>query len=115
VILALGVVGAWVAIIFGEIAHDIVKPTLQDITVLEEHEVHAYTTAWGFTIGLLIDWARAFFIFKLKKKGWIVKEGLMIVVWLAYLFSLSNLILTGFYGGTLVYEEGAAIEKCLTR
>ena len=69
VILALGVVGAWVAIIFGEIAHDIVKPTLQDITVLEEHEVHAYTTAWGFTIGLLIDWARAFFIFKLKKKG----------------------------------------------
>ena len=110
-ILFLGVVAAWSAIIAGEIARDIVEPTLKNVSVLNEHEEHAYITAYGFTLALLLDWARAFFLAKLHKRGWIVKKALALVVWFLYLFSLSNLIITGFYGGTLVYEEGAAVAK----
>lgn len=110
-ILTLGVIAAWAAIIAGEFAQDIVKPTLPNVTVLDEHQEHAYITAFGFTLGLFIDWTRSFLINNLKKKGWIVKKGLVIVIWFAYLFSLTNLIITGFYGGALVYEEGAAVQR----
>jgi uncharacterized membrane protein len=108
-ILFLGVVAAWSAIIAGEIAREIVEPMLRNVGVLDEHEEHAYMTAYVFTFGLFIDWTRAFLLAKLYKRGWIVKRGLAAVIWLLYLFSLTNLIITGFYGGTLVYEEGAAV------
>jgi uncharacterized membrane protein len=110
-ILLLGVIAAWLSIIAGEIAHEIVEPTLPNVTVLHEHENHAYLTAYGFTIGILIDWTRAFLQAKLYKRGWMVKKGMAVVFWLFYLFSLTNLIITAFYGGTLVYEEGAAVRE----
>lgn len=110
-ILFLGVIAAWATIIAGELAEGIVKPMLQNDIVLEEHSEHAYITAIGFTIGLLIDWTRGFLRTKLQREGWIVKRGLAAIIWFIYLFSLTYLIITGFYGGTLVYEEGAAVQK----
>jgi uncharacterized membrane protein len=110
-ILFLGVIATWAAIIAGEIAREIVEPTLQNVRVLDEHEEHAYITAYGFTVALLTDWTRAFLFAKLHKRGWVVKKVLATAVCFFYLFSLANLIITGFYGGTLVYEEGAAVTK----
>ena len=109
-ILTLGVLTAWTAVIAGEIARDIVAPTLENIKELDEHREHAYITAIGFTLGLFMDWARVYLVKKKKKKGWLTKKGLAIVVWLLYLFSLTNLIITASYGAVLVYEEGAAVK-----
>ncbi len=103
-VLSLGVIAAWSTVIAGEIAEDIVRPTLENMSVLNEHSEHAYITAFGFTIGLLFDGLRTFFL----TKGY---RGFAVLVWLIYLFSLGNLIVTGYYGGTLVYEEGAAVLK----
>lgn len=110
-ILALGVLAAWLAVIAGEMACEIVMPTLKNVQILEEHEMHGYMTAIGFTLGLLIDLSRAFLLVKLHQKGWWVKRGLAAVVWLVYLFSLTNLIITAYYGATVVFEEGAAVIK----
>ena len=106
-ILGLGVVAAWAAVTAGEVAEGIVRPTLENSEVLDEHVTHAYRTAIGFTIGLLLDWIRLF----LQKNSWLVKRGLAAVIWIFYLVSLTNLIITGGYGATLVYEEGAAVAR----
>lgn len=110
-ILGLGIIAAWVTIAAGELARNIVAPTLENLTILHEHSGHAYYTAYGFTIGLCIDGLRAYLVGKKQKKGWLIKRGLAGLVWFIYLFSLANLVITGIYGGSLVYQEGAAVEK----
>lgn len=107
-VLSLGVIAAWSAVIAGEIAQEIVQLTLGNIEILNNHSEHAYITAFGFTIALLFDGTRAFLL-RMRKKRWVVERGLIVLVWTIYLFSLGNLIVTGYYGGTLVYEEGAAV------
>ena len=106
-ILGLGVLAAWVTVIAGELARSIVEPTLDNIRVLDEHEIHAYRTAIGFTIALIGDWTKALFL----TKSWWTQKGLGVVLWLLYLLSLTNLIITGSYGATLVYDEGAAVMR----
>lgn len=108
-ILGLGVIAAWLTVIAGEVAAEIIAPTLQNMSVLEEHAEHALITASGFTIALLVDWIRAFLL--TKRENWTIKKGLFALVWLLYLFSLTNLMITGFYGANLVYEQGAAVAK----
>jgi hypothetical protein len=68
-----------------------------------------HLTAYGFTNGLFIDWVRALSLKKCSVQ-WIVKKDLAVLVWFFYLFGLSQLIMAGFYGSTLVYEEGAAVK-----
>ena len=110
-ILTLGVIAAWLTVLAGGIAADIVAPSLENTDLLNHHATLAYRTAIGFTIGLFVDLFRAFLWSYWQKKNWFVRKGLAIVFSLLYLFSLTNLIITGDYGATLVYEEGAAIEK----
>ncbi len=105
-ILAWGVVAAWVTVITGEIAADIVAPTLKNIETLKQHEIHAYRTALGFTVALSIDLLRGFL--QQKRKG-LFKKRLTVLFCILYLFSLGNLIITGYYGASLVYEQGAAV------
>ena len=110
-ILLLGVISAWAAVFAGEIAADIVGPTLENTKILSEHALHALITATGFTLSLILDWVRALLFTKLHKRSWFIKKGLGIAVGLFYFFSLINLVITGEYGATLVYEEGAAVKK----
>ncbi len=105
-ILALGVIAAWLAVIAGEVARDIVA-TPENRAILDEHREHAYTTAIGFTISLLLDWTRAFLATKSKR----VNRILGVVVGIIYLFCWTNLLITAYYGGTLVFEKGAAVIK----
>lgn len=109
-ILLLGIIAAWIAVIAGEIAREIVSPTLENMHYLNEHSEHAYLTAWSFTLALFIDGFRAFLISKKPKLGVRFKKGLAIAMWLFYLFGLGNLIATGIYGAALVYEQGAAVK-----
>jgi uncharacterized membrane protein len=107
-ILGFGVLMAWITVIFGELAADIVAPTLKNMELLHEHKLHAYRTAIGFTAGLGIDLFRGFLQ---QKKSWVVKQGLALIFCVLYLVSLGNLTITGAYGSRLVYEEGSAVKK----
>ncbi len=110
-ILGLGVLAAWVAIVAGELARDVVEPTLENLTILDEHSHHAYYTAYGFTMGLCLDLIRAYLMRTSKKKVWLVRRGLAAFIWFFYLISLGNLLITGYLGGSLVYSEAAAVKK----
>ena len=109
-ILLLGLITAWASVIAGEIAEGIVGSTVNR-DILEEHETHAYITASFFTFVLFIDWARFSYLNKFLNKRRTVKRGLALVIWFLYLFCLTNLIITGYYGANLVYEEGAAVSR----
>lgn len=54
-LLLLGVFGIWISIYTGDLADGIVARQLCDPTILKEHENLAYTTAWIFTISLLLE------------------------------------------------------------
>ena len=110
VILSLGLITGWIAIIFGEIARDVIEQSIKNINILNEHEEHAYITAFAFTLALVIDFIRAFLMTRWQTRGWMVRRGLAIFIALFYFIGFTNLIVTGFYGATLVYEEGAAIQ-----
>lgn len=105
-ILLLGAIFAWAAVIAGDFAADIVGPTLSDDSVLEQHELFAYLTASGFTIALFLDGASAFL------PRWGGTFSLLAAV--LYLLSLASLVMTGYLGGTLVYEQGAAVANLKT-
>ena len=107
VILSLGVITAWIAIIFGELARDVIEHSIKNINILNEHEEHAYITAYSFTLALSIDFIRAFLM--TRWQGWMTRRGLAIFIALFYVIGVVNLMVTGFYGAKLVYEEGVAV------
>lgn len=113
ILLLLGVGFAWITVAAGEMAEDIVRDTLCRKDILEYHKDFAYSTATLFSIGLFIDLI----------KGWIKnakmrkKLRLNSFIWssiIALIYSAATvlLIFTGGYGANLVYEQGAAVEKC---
>jgi uncharacterized membrane protein len=55
IILALGVIGGWIAIYTGDLADGIVSRTLCDPTILKAHENSSYTTMWLFSCSLFVD------------------------------------------------------------
>lgn len=109
-ILGLGVISAWTAVVFGEIARDIVEPTLTSLEVLDCHQKYAYITASSFTIGLFFDFARGW-AHKKSENLWFIRYFFAFLVGLFFIGGLLNLAMTGDLGATLVYQEGAAVEK----
>lgn len=105
-VLAIGVCFAWIAILAGEYAADIVAPNLCDESILDLHSTLAYTAAYLFTGALLLDWIKA-----LWAKGALHKV-LTVVSFILFLAGFVDLIMVGGLGGKMVYEQGAAVEKC---
>ncbi len=106
-ILAIGVVFAWIAVLAGSLAAEVIAPTLQDISVLNHHAKHGFQTAVFFSLALALD---AFRIFIVKQKGpsfW--KKMLCLLLCILYFFGCKNLVVTGMLGASLVYEQGAAV------
>lgn len=110
-LLLLGVIFSWVAVIDGLVAADIVRETIKNLDILDKHIAHAFIASIGFSVALSLDWIRANFFAKFQKKHQIVKKGLVLGIWFLYLFSLTNLVLTGYYGVELVYEQGVGVHK----
>lgn len=108
-ILGLGIIAAWLAVTAGEVAKEIVEPTLIKLSVLERHSKYAYLTAAGFSFTFLLDIGKAFFCRRARKKGWWMKWGFTTLIVLLYVINLTNLVATGGYGAGLVYEQGAAV------
>jgi uncharacterized membrane protein len=104
-IIACGVLFAWAAVIAGEYAEDIVRPTLCQPEILNVHRALGYTTACLFTIGLLFDWPRVW----LKKTR--AHKLFTFLSSLCFLLGFGYIVATGVFGETLVYEQGAAVEN----
>jgi len=105
VLLALGVVGVWVAVYTGDLADGIVSRNLCDPTVLKEHENLAYVTAWLFTSALVVD--------LLKNYSSLIKGAKMnyLKILLVLLMGVGSgyLMYVGHLGATLVYQQAAGV------
>jgi uncharacterized membrane protein len=106
IILGIGVCFAWMAILAGEFAADIVGKNLCEDKILDLHSTLAYTAAFLFTSGLLLDWAKAIWA-----RG-VIHKYLTIICFLLFLGAASILVYVGYLGATMVYEQGAAVQKC---
>lgn len=107
ILLLLGVCSAWIAVIAGEVAEDIVRNRLCMPEVLEHHKDLAYITATLFSIALLIDFFKA----ALKETFFANSSIVQGIMALLYIAATVILIFTGGYGADLVYEQGAAVER----
>lgn len=101
-LLVLGVIGVWVSIYTGDLADGIVSRQLCDPTVLKEHENFAYTTAWIFTVALLIEVIMRYFD--------LLKTRLFsIILVLLMLAGTGTLAYVGHLGAELVYQQAAGV------
>lgn len=104
VLLFLGVCSAWLAVIAGEFAEDIVRSGLCKPEVLEQHKALAYSAASVFSAALILDIGRMW----VKRRA---KFFLSSAIVLFYSAGVVLLILAGGHGASLVYEQGAAVER----
>ena len=102
VLLVLGVIGVWISIYTGNLADGIVSRQLCDPTVLKEHENFAYTTAWIFTIALLIELISGY-VDLLKTRITSIILVLLLLSGSATLTYVSHL------GAELVYQQAAGV------
>ena len=102
VLLVLGVIGVWISIYTGNLADGIVSRQLCDPTVLKEHENFAYTTAWIFTIALLIE--------LISNYVDLLKTRITFIILVLMLLSGSaTLTYVGHLGAELVYQQAAGV------
>nr|WP_231896413.1 hypothetical protein [Gramella sp. MAR_2010_147] len=101
-LLLLGVFGIWISIYTGDLADGIVARQLCDPTILKEHENLAYTTAWIFTISLLLE--------ILMRYIDIIKTRMIsIILVLLMLGGTGTLMYVGHLGAELVYQQAAGV------
>ncbi len=98
-IITIGLCFGILALITGEISHYFIHDMLCVHDTIEWHEFFAYTTMLLYGAGLLLDWRKS----EIKP----IKILCSMIYWIAPIF----LILTGLYGGKLVFEQGAGVEK----
>ena len=101
-LLILGVIGVWISIYTGNLADGIVSRQLCDPTVLKEHENFAYTTAWIFSIALILE--------LLTRYIDLIKTRIISVVLVLLMISGSlTLAYVGHLGAELVYQQAAGV------
>ncbi|WP_026915937.1 DUF2231 domain-containing protein [Christiangramia portivictoriae] len=101
-LLILGVIGVWISIYTGDLADGIVARQLCDPTILKDHENFAYTTAWLFSIGLLLE------IVCYYLKSFRNRITNLVVVVLLVAGSVC-LFYVGHLGASLVYQQAAGV------
>lgn len=110
IVLSLGIFFAWCTVLTGEIACDIVDKTLCRPEATDTHSTFAYTAAFLFTAALLIDWALAWAKKRFTKV--LFEKMLQVLNGLLFAAGFCILITAGYFGGMLVYEQGAAVKQC---
>ncbi len=108
-LLTLGIAFAWLAILAGEIAIDVVKDSLCNVQVVENHSLLGYLATLFFTLAVIIDWVKVWW----KRRhisSRLIKIGTILSTILCFLGAFT-LLVVGWLGGDLVYEQGAAVDK----
>ena len=108
-LLVLGVLGAWLAVLTGFWADDAVGHAVPNAPLLKDHENLALVTAILATIVVAVDVVRQMFLRagirpRLVLAVRSVTAMLIVVTWLA-------LGLAAHHGAALVYAEGAAVQR----
>ncbi len=104
-VLSIGVSFAWAAVGAGELASNVVEKTLCQPEALETHSTLAYTASIVFTAGVILDWGREWKKLRSYKRMMAVFSSLLLLA------GTIVLITAGFFGGSLVYDQGAAVQK----
>jgi uncharacterized membrane protein len=107
-VLAIGAVMAWVAVIAGELAANVVDVTLCNEDALDYHSTLGQLTAIGFTIALLFDGVSHWGLIEKPKIGHIF-QILHVAAWILYCACAITLLITAALGGSLVFGQGAAV------
>jgi len=109
IVLALGCLSALAALLAGELAASIVQKNLCMPEMLSFHSTCAYTAAILFTLALLLDWGKAWGkAHGLSSKTYKILVTVNFILFLAATLTLSAV---GGLGASLVYDQGAAVEK----
>ncbi|MAM18500.1 MAG: DUF2231 domain-containing protein [Christiangramia sp.] len=102
ILLILGVISVWIAVYTGDQADGIVSRQLCDPTVLKEHENLATTTAWIFSMALVLDLLLRYVESFKKKSAYYIVALLMLA-------GSVTLTLAGHHGAELVYQQAAGV------
>jgi len=100
--LLLGVISIWISIYTGDLADGIVSRQLCDPTILKEHENLAYTTAWIFTIALVLE-------FFMRYIDLIKTRIISAILVLLMLIGTGVMMYVGHLGAELVYQQAAGV------
>ncbi len=103
-ILLIGLFFGILTIITGEIAEDIVRSHLLNPRILDYHMTCAYITAFLFLLALILDWMAHRY-----------KKHFTAIYSLLYWLGALTLLTTAALGGSLVYEQGAAVQTVTSR
>ncbi len=103
ILLIAGVIMLWIAIFTGDLADGVVSRKICDPTVLKDHENMAWTTAWVFSAGLLLD--------LLRQLKYPVFRNMLTRLLMILLLAIGTgtLSYTGHLGATLVYQQAAGV------
>ncbi len=107
-LLVLGSASAWLAVLSGFRADDVVGPSVPNAPLLHDHEKLAVATAILATALMAADLARGLLTRRGGSRIWrAAAHGTTVVLMLV---TLLTLVLAAHHGAALVYAEGAAVQ-----
>ena len=101
-----GCAAAWIAIYTGDLADGIVSRTLCDPTVLKAHELASFTMVYLFSSATIVNLIT---FTSFIRVSW--KKEMHYVVFVLMITGSGYLVYTGHLGASLVYEQGAGVNK----
>lgn len=101
-----GTITAWISIYTGNLADGIVARKICDPTVLKDHELASYNLAYLFTAASIIHLLIRSQMVKNKVRNLLHYFSVVLMV-----IGMGFLIYTGHLGASLVYEQGAGVNK----
>lgn len=101
-ILVIGTVGAWIGIITGNMAEDVVSPMLCDPEIRLNHEDYSYYAAYAFT-------AFVFFYLASNKISQKYMPFFLVLNVTLTICGSAMLVYTGHLGATLTYQQAAGV------
>lgn len=104
VLIGLGTISSWVAVYTGDLAYDIIIRELCDPTMVKDHEVNAFATAFIFSGGFLIQ-----LLSQIKNIQMKWKKMLHSLIAIIFITGLSFLLYTGHLGASIVYQQAGAV------
>ncbi len=103
-LIGLGTITSWIAVFTGDLAYDIIIRDLCDPTMVKDHEVNAFTTAFIFSGGFIIQLFSQIKNIRLK---W--KKLINTLIAIIFVTGLSFLLYTGHLGASIVYQQAGAV------
>ncbi len=109
-LLVLGVISVWLAVVTGDSAHSIINRQICDPTVTGEHEEWGERTAIIFTAVLIFS-AFRFWLVRHRVVAMARERILNLIIVILSILGCASLSWTGHLGASLVYQQGAGVYR----